>query len=721
MRRAPLARLRLSWPREVTEAQVTAAWRRLPAVAGWPLVVEAVGHQGRVTHYLTVPVNRQQVVVRQLQAELPGLGVNTDTAAPTTSFRRAADVRATTRRRAVVTSDLASASRGLLTALAMAGRGETLLVQWVLGHPLHPEATPSGSAPLTRESWWHQAVDVVFGVRRPADHEPRQALATKQSLPGWRALGRLAVAAGSQERQEHLLRQLAGALRALETPGLRLVMRGHRPSAAQHAAIPWRWPLRLNALELAALSGWPVGTTRDLPVTALTSRPLTAASAIPRSGRVIGESTVPGRERPLALSPAASLRHCHVLGPTGVGKSTLLLNLIAQDLTAGHGLVVIEPKGDLIADVLARVPAERTSDVVLIDPTDTTCPVGLNPLAPVGRSPELVADQLLGVFHDLYASHWGPRTQDILGAALLTLAQVPGMSLVAVPVLLTHPAFRRSGLGRIDDPVGLGPFWAGFEAWSQAERTTAIAPVLNKLRPFLMRPSLRTILGQAEPSFDLGGVFTDRKVLLVSLAKGQFGPEASALLGSLLISQLWQAALGRGHLPAERRRPVFCYVDEFQDYLHLPLDLASALAQARGLGLALTLANQHLAQLTSDMRAAVLANAQSKVCFRLAADDARVLASGSSLAPDDFAGLGAYQCYVQLVADDAVQPWASGRSLSPPEIISDPAVVRAASRANYGRPRAEVEADIEALVGGGRGRSEAADDDLAPRRRGGRP
>ena len=133
----------------------------------------------------------------------------------------------------------------------------------------------------------------------------------------------------------------------------------------------------------------------------------------------------------------------HALGPTGSGKSTLLLNLITQDIAAGRAVVVIEPKGDLIAEVLQRIPPSRVGDVVLLDPTDTARPVGLNPLALGGRSPELVADQLLGLFHALYIAHWGPRTHDILGASLLTLARLPGMTLAALPLLLTDAAFRR--------------------------------------------------------------------------------------------------------------------------------------------------------------------------------------------------------------------------------------------------------------------------------------
>jgi hypothetical protein len=716
VKRPPLVTLDLRWPREVTEDQLLAAWHRLPGLAGWPLVVEAIGHAGTVRHRLSVPASREQAITRQLRAELPGIGVEPDAGEPIGQLQTAVEIRFNTRRRSLRVDDLGRASRALLTALASAGRDEVLLLQVVLGQPLHPQATPSGGAPLSPESWLASIVQAVWPVARPTNSEPVRTLAGKQGEPGWRTLGRLAVRADSPKRRSQLLRELAGAVRTLETPGLRVVIRRSRPTAAQQSRTPWLWPLRLNATEVGALSAWPVGRTGELPVDALTSRPMPPTPAIPRRGRVVAEASFPGLVRPLALTSSAALRHLHVLGPTGTGKSTLLLNLITQDMAAGHSVIVIEPKGDLITDVLARVPAERLDDVVVLDATDTERPVGLNPLAPSGRPPDLVADQLLGILHALYESSWGPRTQDILGAALLTLAQVPGMTMAAIPVLLTNANLRRQVLAQINDPVGLGPFWAGFEAWSEAERTTATAPALNRLRPFLMRPALRRLLGQAEPRFDLRQVFTERKVLLVNLAKGQLGPEAAALLGALVMGQIWQAALGRSTVPRTKRHPVFLYIDEFQEYLRLPLDLADMLVQARGLGLGLIMAHQHLGQLRPDMRSTVLDNAASKVAFRLSSGDGRVMAAGGRLDGDDFSGLGAYECYVQLLANDAVQPWASGRSQPPPDEISDPEAVRAASRAKYGRDRAEIDAAIERLMTGSD--AETADD-LTPRRRGG--
>jgi hypothetical protein len=710
---AGLVWYRLGWPREVKPEQISQIFRLLAATAGTPVVVEAVGEAGMVTHRLAVPEGRAGSVVNQLRAALPGLAVEVARERPVTGMNRAVELGLSTRRRPLRTDDVEGVSRAVLAALAHVGREEAIGLQWVLVRPLVAVAVPSRLDGLAHESWIKGLLTAPVGLAQPPDAELRGAIRSKQGDPGWRLTGRLAVQAGSGSRQRQLIRAVLGALRSAEAPGVGFRVRSSGVRRFVRPVIPWWAPLRFNVGELAAVSAWPVGETSRLPVEAIGSRLVPPTKVIRRAGRVVAESSFPGRTRPLALSPVDSLRHLHALSPTGSGKSTLLLNLAVQDMRAGRAVVVIEPKGDLIADLLERIPPDRVGDVVLLDPTDTECPVGLNPLQRAGRSPELVADQLLGLLHSLYAASWGPRTADILGASLLTLARLPNMSLAALPLLLTDAGFRRRVRAQVDDPIGLGPFWASFEAWSEAERTTAIAPSLNKLRPLLMRPELRAVIGQVKPRFDLRQVFTERKILLVNLARGQLGPETAALLGSLIMSQLWQAILGRSAVAPERRHPVFIYVDEFQEYLRLPVDFADALAQARGLGCGFLLANQYLHQLDPAMRSAVLANAQSRVAFRLPSEDARIIAAGSALDPEDFQGLGAFECYAQLVAGAAVQPWCSGRTLPPSQPTSDPAVVRAASRAAYGTPRAEVEADIQALVVPKRQRV----DDLSPRRR----
>jgi hypothetical protein len=707
-----MAWYRLRWPREVASEQITQVFRLLATVGGHPVVIETVGSAGAVEHRLALPAMRVENVANQLRAIIPGLTLEELAARPPLGASHAVDLRLTTKRRALRIDDMDGVSRALLTALAYPHKGEYLSLQWVLAAPLSALAVPNRLETLGRESWVGALLLAPFGPPPPVDVEVRNALRAKQGEPGWRAVGRVGVLARSKSRERQLARQVVGALRSAEAPGVRIWVRITSVKRVIAATAGWRPPLRLNVSELAVIAAWPVGTVGELPVRAIGSRLVAPSERIRRAGRIIGRASFPGREGPLALSATDSLRHLHAIGPTGVGKSTLLLNLITQDMAAGRAVVVIEPKSDLVADVLERVPRERVNDVVLINPGDSR-PVGLNPLALHGRSAELVADQLLGLFHSMYAANWGPRTHDILGASLLTLARTPGMTLAALPLLLTDAGFRRRVVPKVTDPIGLGPFWSGYEAWSEQERLTAIAPTLNKLRPLLLRSEMRAIVGQSR-GFNLRRIFTERKILLVDLSKGLLGPETSALLGSLVVSQLWQAILGRAAIARERRHPVFVYVDEFQDYLHLPIDFADALAQARGLGVGFALAHQYLAQLSPSMRSGVLANAQSRIAFRLAAEDARTIASGSTLAPEDFASLAAFQCYAQLVAHDAVQPWCSMETLPPSRPLSDPMMVRAASRSAYGVDRTTVEAELHQLFAGRR----SSDDDLTPRRRG---
>ena len=308
----------------------------------------------------------------------------------------------------------------------------------------------------------------------------------------------------------------------------------------------------------------------------------------------------------------------------------------------------------------------------------------------------------LAVFHGLNADNWGPRLQDILHAGLLTLTAQRDLTLCHLPLLYTNQGFRRRLVGAVQQDIALGPFWAWFNALSDAERATVLAPVMNKLRAFLLRPRVRAVLGQPTPRFHLRQVFTERKVLLVNLAKGLLGPEAASLLGSLVLSQLWQTTLGRAAIAPDRRHPVFVYVDEWQDYLRLPTDLAEVLAQSRSLGVGLTLAHQHLAQLDANMRAAVLANARSRVVYQTAHDDAALLVRGhAELAAEDIADLGPYEAYVQLVAGGAVSPFASARTLPPSPTCSDGVVLREQSRARYGVDRQVIETQLAALINGG--------------------
>jgi hypothetical protein len=686
----------IHWPSELPTEAAAGLIRQLATdrfVRHLALEIETCG--GQMMYRLGVAAEAVRRVEQLFTALVPQGAI--------TAATRAADlehgwrVMASTPHRPFDTTRPETVARAVLAGLVAARRGERALVQWLLGPTRAPRPVSTSTSSGAVAPWWRP---LLGGTSSDLDAEHRRALQTKRGDHAYACVGRVAITAATDGRARALAAGVLAGLRVSEAPGVGISLRREDSDRVRTAAVPWRWPLVLNVAELVGLLGWPLG---DEPLPGIprdAARWLRPDPRINSHGRVIGAATAPGEDRAVGLSITDARHHLHVIGPTGTGKSTLLANLIGADIAAGRGVVVVEPKGDLVAEVLSRVPPERREDVVVLDPGSGDYPIGLNPLLARGRSPEVVADHVLAVFHGLYAHNWGPRMQDILHASLLTLARRGDASLCALPALLTNPAVRRRLLVGIDDPIALEPFWAWFESISEPERLQAIAPVINKLRPFLLRKSVRTIVGQVEPRFRIDEVFSQRKIVLVSLAKGLIGPEAAALLGSLFVAELWQAILGRARLPLERRQTVTVYADEFQDYVHLPTDMADALAQARGLGVGLTLAHQHLAQLPAALRAAVLANARSRVCFQLAGEDAQVMArfAGDLLRPVDFQRLRRYEAYAQLMVDGEVTDFASLRTLPLPPPTASPQAVREASRRRYGRPVDEVEAEIRALV-----------------------
>jgi Helicase HerA, central domain len=698
----PSAWYRLTWPRDVDGDNVVAFFRHLAGDRRRHVVaLEVVASEGRLSYRLGIAKPHSEAVLAALSSYLPGVAAklieHDIVRAPDAAWR----VMVSVPQRVLRTTHLNEVARALTTSLASASTYHTVIFQWLLGPRLMPTNAPTKGSPAPTSSW-RDVLKQTVAAPAPLDAEAHRSIKEKIEEPGFRAICRIGVDAPSPQMAQAVASRLLAALRTAETPGVRINLKKENPDKLAQARRPRNWPIAVNVRELAGLCGWPLGGQVYPGVERSGARLLPASESVARRGRVVAVSTYPGAERPLAMRLQDSLQHLHVLGPTGVGKSTLLLNLIVQDIAAGRGVVVIDPKGDLVEEVLCRVPEERADDIVVLDPADEQRPVGLNVLRGGNRPAELIADQVLSVFHDLYRENWGPRMQDILHAALLTLADRPGMTLCALPVLLSNPRFRRSAVAALTDEIALKPFWAWFEALSEGERQQAIAPVMNKLRAFLLRPRMRAVIGQAEPAFDLHSVFSERKVLLMSLAKGLLGPEAAALLGSLAVSQLWQAALGRVRVPVEKRTPVMVYIDEFQDYLHLPTDIADVLAQARGLGVGLTLAHQHLAQLPTSLRSAVLANARSRVCFQLGNEDARLVAASSAeIEPLDLQGLGRYQAYVSLVSRSNVTPFASARTLEPTPPTSNAQDIRTQSRNLYGRDLGSVEAELSALVAGG--------------------
>jgi hypothetical protein len=373
-----------------------------------------------------------------------------------------------------------------------------------------------------------------------------------------------------------------------------------------------------------------------------------------RAPKLLGRADAePVAGMPIRLPVADARHHLQVLGVTGTGKSTELLALMLAEAAAGRGFALLDPKGDLARDLLARLPAGAGRRLVLIDPDETDAPAALNVLDTAGRSPELVAEHVVGVLHRLYGAYWGPRVEDTLRAAILTLtAHHAGATLADVPRLLTDRRFRTrlAGPARADDPDGLGAFWDAFDALSPAAAAAACGPVLSKLRAVLTRPFAADLFGTATSTFDPREIL-DGGILIARLPKGVIGEDGARLVGSLLLAALWQAALARADQPEHARLDASVIVDECHNFLHLPIGIDDALAEARGLRVSFVLAHQHLGQLPGEVRDAVLANARNKLVFTVSPDDARRLAEhlGPMLAAEDLYRRPAYTACVRLV------------------------------------------------------------------------
>lgn len=462
-----------------------------------------------------------------------------------------------------------------------------------------------------------------------------------------------------------------------------------QPGRINGGKLPWRWPLRLSAQELAALLAWPTGEDELPGIASAHPKQLPASKAVHSGERVFATSTLPGDARTLGVSSADALMHTIAYGPTGSGKSTALENLIAADVAAGLAVVVIDPKKQLAIDSVTRhIPPSRLDDVVALDASSTN-PVGFNPLAVSdGRDPDVIADGLLAVFKAVFHEGWGPRTEDIYSACLRTLtrtstAEQPA-TLMDIPRLLTDAAFRRSRVGRLQSDVGLAGFWAWYENLSPAAQASAVAAPFNKLRQLLLRPALVRMLGQAHPPVNLRNVFREKKIVLVPLNEGLIGEGTASLLGSLVIAELWQATQERAAEKDPRKHPGMVYVDEAHRFLNLPVSIASALNQSRSLGVGWHLATQYPTQFPTEVREAVSTNARNKIVFAQEPDDAKYFArKARQLTEDDFVELPKYHAYVNLVANGSPSGWASVATLPARAAISDSATVLAASVRNY--------------------------------------
>lgn len=669
----------LRWPRNVQEDQVIAA---LSSLSGLPhgarLQLEVHADHSGITHHLATTGPVSETVAAALRAAVPSLRLTGIEAVPkqkSAGFiwqldRRVAALRA---------DDLPATSAALLSSLFPLGEDEAISLRWHVRPAVRPVLSPD---------------------KNPLKDGRQTVLRKKLARPGLRAYGELVVTADDRDRYRDLFRRTGAMLWSLGTPD------GHLVVEPRWFGLPMYWLGRrgrwLATDELAAVLGWPIGIELDLPGLELgAAKRLVPTRRLATTGRILGQSNF-GDPRPIAQSAKAATKGSWILGPTGTGKTSLLKNLIADDLKQGRGALVIETNGDLVKELADSIPDERRQDVILLDPLDPDNAVGFNPFNS-DADPSLIADQLGELFQRLWAAFWGPRTAQLSHMALLTLARRRGSTLLDVPRLFLDEAFRAKVLKDLDDPLGLGPDWQWFESLSAAEQTTIVSPLLNKARSWVARPAIRAVVGQSKPALSLRRVIEKQQILLVHLPKGLLGAETAQLLGCLVLTAAWQAFAERAALDVGARHPFGIWVDEVQDFASAPIPWEEMLAQGRKYGVALTVAHQNITQLPRDLREVVLANARTKLAFALSGTDAKALEKvfAPSLSAEDLQALDPYSVAAVVALDDGgVSRPVTLQTPPPLPALGSLAAVQANSRQFYGRRRDELESELRARVEG---------------------
>jgi Helicase HerA, central domain/TraM recognition site of TraD and TraG len=404
-----------------------------------------------------------------------------------------------------------------------------------------------------------------------------------------------------------------------------------------------------------------------------------------------------GAQQDFEIAQADRAQHLYVIGKTGVGKSTFLKNLILQDIDAGRGVGLIDPHGDLVAEILNYIPRHRADDVVLFDAADTDYPPAFNVLAHSDAEDRpLIVSGLVGAFKNIWSDSWGPRLEYVLYACIAALLECQNVTLLGVQRMLRDPHYLSWVTNQIKDPF-TAAYWSGeFTQFDHRQIAEVISPIQNKVGQLLMSPLLRNILGQVKRKIDCGFMMNHGRIFLASLPKGALGADKSKLLGAMLVSQFEQAAMARAKLPPHERRDFNLYIDEFQNFS--TESFASILSEARKYKLTLTLSHQYMGQLPESLQDAVLGNVGSIVAFRVSEADAHVLSReyGGEFAAHQFSDLENHHALVKLMRDGKTDvPFRVETCVPPFRYVGRAQSLIAQSRSKFTQKRSEVENKIK--------------------------
>ncbi len=460
----------------------------------------------------------------------------------------------------------------------------------------------------------------------------------------------------------------------------------------------------LNSEELASIFHFPNILTDTPNIDWLLSKKASPPSYLPEEGPVLGESIYRGVKNQIRISPRDRRQHMYVIGKSGVGKSTLLREMIKYDIKDGKGVGVIDPHGDLIEDILSIIPKERAEDVILFDPSDTERPMGLNLLEyKTPAQKDFLIQEAISIFQKLFDPTGtlgivGPQWEHWMrNAALTVMADPKGGTLIEIPRIFTDTDFQKSKLAYVDDPQ-VRQFWTKqMAATSEFHRSEMLNYFVSKFGRFMTNEMMRNIIGQRKSAFNIREVMDSGKILLVNLSRGKIGDVNSDLLGMILVSKIQMAAMNRADIPEKERKDFYLYVDEFQNFA--TDSFATILSQARKYHLNLITANQYMAQLEEQIRDAVFGNIGTLICFRMGASDAEFLTKEFHpvFTESDLVNIDKYNTFIKLLIDGtASRPFSMQTVLTKDtESLEVASAIKELSRLKYGKDKKNIDKEIK--------------------------
>jgi len=544
----------------------------------------------------------------------------------------------------------------------------------------------------------------------PLDEEAIKVIEGKANKVGFDVNIRLIAAAPTKERAQDIVKEMERAFSQFSSANFNS-FKAVRPGLiaakfSQDLAYDFifrnfsaSYAMLLNTEELASVFRFPTITLDTPKIKWLAAKNAPPPPNIDANGLILGYNIYRGEENVIRIADEDRRRHLYAIGQTGTGKSTFFGEMIKRDISAGKGVCVIDPHGDLVDEVLTCIPENRVEDVIVFDPSDTTRPIGLNMLeVPSEEQKDFAIQEMIAIFYKLFPPEMiGPMFEHNMRNVMLTLMadeENPG-TIAEIPRMFTDTEFQKYKVSKVKDPI-VRAFWEKEMAkTSDFHKSEMLGYLISKVGRFIENTMMRNIIGQEKSGFNIREIMDNQKILLVNLSKGKTGEVNSSLLGLIIVSKIQMAAMSRTDIPQDQRKDFYLYIDEFHNFT--TDSIATILSEARKYRLCLNITHQFIAQLPENIRDAVFGNVGSMACFRIGADDAEFITK--QYAPifngQDLISIENYNAYMKLMIHGAIsKPFNLKTYPVTKGNLEIALAVKELSRLKYGKPRELVEKNI---------------------------